>query len=93
MPIQVDIGFSDELGTDALEMDYPVLLSGMEKPHLRGYPLESIISEKFHAIVRFAEANSRWKDYYNIDLLANTFEFESRTLIDALKATFENRPS
>ena len=93
MPIQVDIGFSDELATDALEMDYPVLLSDMEKPRLKSYPPESIISEKFHAIVRFAEANSRWKDYYDIDLLANTFEFDSRTLVDALKATFENRPS
>ena len=93
MPIQADIGFSDELASDALEMDYPVLLSGMEKPHLRGYPPESIISEKFHAIVRFAEANSRWKDYYDIDLLANTFKFDSRTLVDAMKATFENRPS
>ena len=93
IPIQVDIGFSDELATDALEMDYPVLLADMEKPRLRGYPPESIISEKFHAIVRFAEANSRWKDYYDIDLLASTFEFDSRTLVDALKATFENRPS
>jgi hypothetical protein len=93
MPVQVDIGFSDELASDALDMDYPVLLAGMEKPRLRGYPPESIISEKFHAIVRFAEANSRWKDYYDIDLLANTFEFESRSLINAMKSTFGNRPS
>ena len=93
MPIHVDMGFSDELASDALEMEYPVLLADMEKPRLRGYPPESIISEKFHAIVRFAEANSRWKDYYDIDLLANTFEFDSRALVDAMKATFENRPS
>src|SRR4030095_11572437 len=49
MPIQVDIGFSDELASEALIMEYPVLLDNMEKPRLRGYPLESIISEKFHA--------------------------------------------
>jgi hypothetical protein len=93
IPIQVDVGFSDELASDALDMDYPVLLAGMEKPRLRGYPPESIISEKFHAIVRFAEANSRWKDYYDIDLLANTFEFEGRALVNAMKSTFDNRPS
>lgn len=93
MPIQVDVGFSDELASDALDMDYPVLLAGMEKPRLRGYPPESIISEKFHAIVRFAEANSRWKDYYDIDLLADTFEFEGRALVNAMKSTFDNRPS
>lgn len=93
MPIQVDVGFSDEIASAALAMDYPVLLAGMEKPRLRGYPPESIISEKFHAIVRFAEVNSRWKDYYDIDLLANTFEFQSRSLINAIKSTFGNRPS
>jgi predicted nucleotidyltransferase component of viral defense system len=93
MPIQVDIGFSDELASEALNMDYPVLLAGMEKPHLRGYPLESIISEKLHAMTRFGEANSRWKDYYDIYLLANTFEFESQALSEAIKSTFNNRPS
>ncbi|MBI5298227.1 MAG: nucleotidyl transferase AbiEii/AbiGii toxin family protein [Chloroflexi bacterium] len=45
LPIQVDVGFSDELASEAVSMDYPVLLSGMEKPHIKGYPIESIISE------------------------------------------------
>lgn len=91
MPIQVDIGFEDELASEALNMDYPVLLTNLGRPHLRGYPLESIISEKFHAMVRFAEANSRWKDYYDIYLLANAFEFESQALSEAIKSTFSNR--
>jgi len=93
LPIQVDIGFSDELASEALNIEYPVLLADMERPQLRGYPPESIISEKFHAMIRFADANSRWKDYYDIYLLAETFEFESQLLIDALKATFSTRPT
>jgi len=92
MPMQVDIGFSDELASETLNIDYPVLLAGMEKPHLRGYPPESIISEKLHAMIRFADLNSRWKDYYDIYLLAETIEFESQPLINAIKATFGNRP-
>lgn len=92
IPIQVDIGFSDELASEALNMEYPVLLAGMERPHLRGYPPESIISEKLYAMIRFAELNSRWKDYYDIYLLTNTFEFESRNLVNAIKSTFGNRP-
>lgn len=91
LPIQVDVGFSDELVSDVLNMEYPVLLAGMEKPHLKGYPPESIISEKFHAMIRFADANSRWKDYYDIYLLTETFEFESQVLVNAIKATFGNR--
>lgn len=92
IPIQVDVGFSDELASETLHVDYPVLLTDMEKPHLKGYPPESIISEKFYAIVRFADANSRWKDYYDIYLLSETFEFENRSMANAIRATFENRP-
>ena len=93
IPVQVDVGFSNELASETLSMDYPVLLAGMEKPHLKGYPLESIISEKFHAMIRFAEANSRWKDYYDIYLFTETFQFESRSVSNAIRATFGNRPT
>lgn len=93
LPVQVDIGFSDELVSESMHIDYPVLLSGMQGPQLKGYPLESIISEKFHAMIRFADLNSRWKDYYDIYLLVNTFEFGSQLLTEAVKATFSNRPT
>lgn len=91
--MQVDVGFSDELASETLNIDYPVILAGMGKPRLRGYPPESIISEKFYAMIRFADLNSRWKDYYDIYLLADTFEFENQPLINAIKATFGNRPA
>lgn len=93
IPIQVDVGFSDDLASETLSMDYPVLLADIEKPRLKGYPPESIISEKFYAMIRFAEANSRWKDYYDIYLLTETFEFESRELANAIRSTFGNRPA
>lgn len=91
IPVQVDVGFSDELASEALDLDYPVILSSMEAPKLKGYPLESIISEKFHAMIRFAETNSRWKDYYDIYLFTETFDFESRSLANALRSTFAHR--
>jgi predicted nucleotidyltransferase component of viral defense system len=93
LPIQVDVGFSDELASDALNLDYPVILASMEKPRLKGYPPESIISEKFYAMIRFADANSRWKDYYDIYLLTETFEFESHSVANAIRSTFGNRPA
>lgn len=93
IPVQVYVGFSDELASGTLSMDYPVILAGMDKPRLKGYPPESIISEKFHAMIRFAEANSRWKDYYDICLLTETFEFESRSVANAIRSTFANRPA
>ncbi len=91
IPMQIDVGFFDEIATTALDIEYPVLLPDMEKPRIKGYPLESIISEKLHAMVRFAELNSRWKDYYDIWLLSNTFGFESQKLRGAIKTTFKKR--
>jgi hypothetical protein len=91
IPIQIDIGFSDEITTRAVDIKYPVLLPTMEHPRLMGYPPESMISEKFHAMVRFAQLTSRWKDYYDIWLLSETFRFESRELKRAIVKTFENR--
>jgi len=44
-------------------------------------------------MIRFAEANSRWKDYYDIYLFTETFEFESRSVANAIRATFANRPA
>jgi hypothetical protein len=44
VPIQVDVGFSDELASETLRVDYPAILAGMETPRLRGYPPEAIIS-------------------------------------------------
>ncbi|MBL8080292.1 MAG: nucleotidyl transferase AbiEii/AbiGii toxin family protein [Anaerolineales bacterium] len=93
LPIQVDVGFSDELASEVLDMEYPVLLPDMEKPHLKGYPPESIISEKFYAMIHFADANSRWKDYYDIFLLTETFEFGSHSVANAIRSTFDNRPA
>jgi hypothetical protein len=91
IPIQVDVGFFDEIATAFLDIDYPVLLPDMEKPRIKGYPIESIVSEKLHAMVHFAELNSRWKDYYDIWLLSNTFDFESQELKLAIKITFKKR--
>ena len=37
------------------------------------------------------EFSSRMKDYYDIYYLANKFDFNGKTLTEALKRTFENR--
>jgi len=43
-------------------------------------------------MIRFADANSRWKDYYDIYLLTETFEFDSHVVASAIRSTFGNRP-
>lgn len=90
IPISIDIGFGDVIFPRKTEMDFPVLLSD-EVPRIYAYSLESSIAEKFEAIVSLAYDNSRFKDYYDIYVLAHGHTFDGVLLADALKETFENR--
>jgi len=91
IPIQIDIGFSDELASKAENIEYPNLLPDLKTARLKGYPKEAVVAEKFHAMVRHAELNSRMKDYYDLWLLTETFEFECYSLQKAIEITFRKR--
>jgi predicted nucleotidyltransferase component of viral defense system len=91
IPMQIDIGFSDVITPQIVELDYPVLLSTFTMPKIKAYPPETIISEKFHAIIKIGELNSRVKDYYDIWLLSEMMKFDSLILEDAINNTFTKR--
>jgi predicted nucleotidyltransferase component of viral defense system len=90
IPIQVDIGFGDIITPEPVEIDYPVLLDS-PAPHLRAYPVETVVAEKFNAIVVLGIANSRLKDFYDLWLISRTFELDSPSLSAAVRRTFERR--
>jgi predicted nucleotidyltransferase component of viral defense system len=90
IPISVDIGFGDAVEPGVEDIDLPVLLD-MPSPHLRAYPIETVIAEKFHAMVALGRANSRMKDYYDVWMLTSTFEIEPERLQRAITATFARR--
>lgn len=90
IPIQVDIGFGDAITPAPVEIDYPTLLDA-PAPHLRAYPVETVVAEKFEAMVTLGMANSRLKDFYDLWLIAQTFKFGRSTLSDAVQRTFERR--
>ena len=90
IPITVDIGFGDAVEPGVEDIDLPVLLD-MPSPHLRAYPPETVIAEKFHAMVVLGRANSRMKDYYDVWMLLSEFEIDQERLRRAVVATFERR--
>ena len=90
IPITVDIGFGDAVEPGVEDIDLPVLLD-MPSPHLRAYPLETVIAEKFHAMVALGRANSRVKDYYDVWMLTSAFEIDPERLRRAIVATFARR--
>ena len=91
IPMQIDIGFSDVLASRVERVDYPTLLADTKTPRLKSYPKESMVSEKFHAMIRHAQLNSRFKDYYDLRLIADNFEFEAQSLQKAIEKTFAKR--
>jgi predicted nucleotidyltransferase component of viral defense system len=90
IPITVDIGFGDAVEPGVEDIHLPVLLD-MPSPHLRAYAPETVIAEKFHAMVALGRANSRMKDYYDVWMLTNEFELDPARLRRAIAATFERR--
>ena len=90
IPITVDIGFGDAVEPGVEYIDLPVLLD-MPSPHLRAYPPETVIAEKFHATVALGRANSRMKDYYDVWIPLSTFQLEPERMRRAIVATFARR--
>lgn len=91
IPMQIDIGFSDVVASRIERVEYPTLLKDAKTPRLKSYPKESMVSEKFHAMIRHAQLNSRFKDYYDLWLIADNFEFEAQSLQKAIEKTFAQR--
>jgi predicted nucleotidyltransferase component of viral defense system len=90
IPMQIDVGFGDVIIPRPSAVDYPTILD-FPAPHLQGYTIESVIAEKFEAMVKLGTLNSRMKDFYDIWLMTRQFSFEEKQLAAAIKATFENR--
>ena len=88
--VNVDVGFGDATQPPAEWLDYPVLLD-MPAPRLRGYARETVVAEKFQAMVDLGMANSRMKDYYDLWIISQTFEFDRSRLAGAISATFARR--
>ena len=90
LPLQIDIGFGDAIIPMPEKAAFPVLLD-LPTPILLVYPKETVVAEKFQAMVDLGIANSRMKDFYDLWYLSRHFAFDGPTLVQAIKATFERR--
>jgi len=88
--VQVDIGFGDAVTPGVEEADFPTLLE-FPAPHLRTYPRETVVAEKFETMVRLGIVNTRMKDFYDVWQIARIFSFDGASLSRAIVATFERR--
>jgi hypothetical protein len=88
--VVIDIGYGDATEPGLNDIELPVLLN-QPAPNLRAYPPETVIAEKFQAMVALGLASSRLKDFYDIWILAQTYDFKDDRLAQAIAATFARR--
>ncbi len=88
--VSIDIGFGDVVYPDRIQMDFPVLLN-MDEPKIFAYSLYSVIAEKFEAFTSLGLINSRYKDFYDIYILARRFDLSGVELQEAIRKTFAHR--
>jgi len=90
IPIQIDIGFGDVITPAANVVAYPTLLA-FPAPVLSAYPRETVVAEKFQALVGLGMTNTRMKDFHDVMTLCRQFAFDGALLCQAIRATFERR--
>ena len=89
--LQIDVGFGDAVYPLPRTITFPCLLPNMREPQILAYPAETVIAEKFEAMVRFGAANGRLKDFNDIWAITKTFHFEMAALVRAISGTFMGR--
>ncbi|MDZ7800782.1 MAG: nucleotidyl transferase AbiEii/AbiGii toxin family protein [Trueperaceae bacterium] len=88
--LQIDIGRADAVWPEPNRRAYPTLLD-FPAPEILVYPREAVIAEKLEAMVVLGDRNSRIKDFFDLDHLAASFEFDRSILAEAVRRTFARR--
>ena len=90
IPLQVDVGFGDPISPGGVEIDLGAMLDS-PPPVLQAYPPETVVAEKFEAIVALGFPNSRLKDFYDVWVISTHLDFEGALLGRAIQETFQRR--
>jgi len=90
IPVQVDVGFGDRVTPDPVTIEFPRMLD-FPAPRIRAYPPETVVAEKYEALVRLGMRTGRIKDFYDLWYLATHFSFQGSVLQRATRNTFRAR--
>lgn len=88
--LQIDIGFGDSVIPGPVSLLYPTILE-MPQPNILAYTVESLLAEKFEAMIDLSESNSRMKDFYDLYKILSVQKFDHSTLEKAIAETFRKR--
>ena len=87
--VRVDVGFGNAITPGVRLLEMPTLLDGIApRPTVLAYPLETVFSEKLHAMAEYGATNTRLKDFYDIALIIRMHSFSVEDIISAVTNTF-----
>jgi predicted nucleotidyltransferase component of viral defense system len=79
VPLQIDLGSGDVVTPAPEKAIFPTLLD-FPAPHIRTYPVYTVVAEKFEAMVKLGLTNTRMKDFYDLWFLSQRFDFDGAIL-------------
>ena len=89
LAFHVDVNVGDPVYPAPHDIDVPALLGGSIR--LRGYPMVTAMAEKIVTAMQRGAANTRWRDYADVLLLAGDHAVDGSDLHGALTAVAAHR--
>ncbi len=89
--MQVDVGFGDHIYPSPTRQLFPTLLDHLPAPSFLMYPPETVIAEKFEAMISKGLGNTRLKDFFDVWTMTRTKSFELSILVAAIGGTLRRR--
>jgi predicted nucleotidyltransferase component of viral defense system len=88
--VRIDVGSGNVITPHVNIIKMPSLMQDIAPaPVLSAYPIETVVSEKLHAMVQHGLINTRMKDYFDLMQIADKFELKGDVLRQAVISTFE----
>lgn len=87
--LHVDVNVGDPIWPEPQWVNLPRLLDGVLE--VRGYPLEMVLAEKLSTAIARGTANTRWRDFVDLYVLAQRHDIDGDTLRASLLRVAEHR--
>lgn len=89
--ISMDVGFGDVVTPGPQDLDYPLLLENVPGVSVLAYSIETVVAEKFEAMISLSVNNSRMKDFFDVYEILIGGKLNTNVLTEAIHNTFQNR--
>lgn len=91
IPLKIEVSFGHIVTPEPNMVTIPALLEDGGPTTILAYTRETILAEKFEAMVKLGFGNTRIKDFYDIRLLMRTQNLDGEVAVAALRNTFTKR--